>query len=108
MLIFEFYELIYHHKSNLSNYLLYHSVQNNDYKFKVGQEVVNVDSKYFRPSEVDILVGDPSKAKNELGWAPETSLNELVEDMMRSDLKLMQKELDLLNLGFTKKNYVFL
>jgi GDPmannose 4,6-dehydratase len=81
------------------------SIQNNDYKFKVGQEVVNVDSKYFRPSEVDILVGDPSKAKNELGWAPETSLNELVEDMMRSDLKLMQKELDHLNLGYKSNNY---
>ena len=81
------------------------SIQNNDYKFKVGQEVVNVDPKYFRPSEVDILVGDPSKAKNELGWEPKIPLEELVEDMMKSDLKLMQKDLDLLNLGYKPKNY---
>lgn len=78
---------------------------NNSYKFKQGQTVVCVDPKYFRPTEVDILVGDPSKAKNELGWEPKISLEELVEDMMKSDLKLMQKDLDLKKLGYEPKNY---
>ena len=78
---------------------------NNSYKLKRGQTVVCVDPKYFRPTEVDILVGDPSKAKNELGWEPKISLEELVEDMMKSDLKLMQKDLDLKRLGYEPKNY---
>ena len=77
----------------------------NSYKFRQGQTVVCVDPKYFRPTEVDILVGDPSKAKNELGWEPKISLEELVEDMMKSDLKLMQKDLDLKRLGYQLKNY---
>ena len=78
---------------------------NNSYKLKQGQTLVCVDPKYFRPTEVDILVGDPSKAKNELGWEPKISLEELVEDMMKSDLKLMQKDLDLKKLGYEPKNY---
>ena len=78
---------------------------NKNYKFKTGQEVVLVDPQYFRPAEVDILVGDASKAKNELNWEPKISLEELVNDMMLSDLKLMQKDLDLLKLGHTPKNH---
>ena len=78
---------------------------NKDYKFKVGQEVVFIDPKYFRPTEVDILVGDASKAKKELGWEPEINLNDLIKDMMQSDLKLMQKDIDLLNLGYQPKRY---
>jgi len=78
---------------------------NNSYKFKQGQTVVCVDPKYFRPTEVDILVGDSSKAKNELGWEPKISLEELVEDMMKSDLKLMQMDLDLKKLGYKPKNH---
>ncbi len=78
---------------------------NKEFKFKKGQEVVNVDSKYFRPTEVDILVGDASKAKKELGWEPEINLEQLVIDMMKSDLKLMNKELAIKKLGFENKNY---
>ena len=78
---------------------------NKSYNLKPGQTVVCVDPKYFRPTEVDILVGDPSKAKNELGWEPKISLEELVEDMMKSDLKLMQKDLDMKKLGYKPKNY---
>ena len=74
-------------------------------KLKVGDEVVKVDPKYFRPSEVDTLVGDASKAKKELGWEAETSLVELIEDMMSSDLKLVERDLELKNLGFEPKNY---
>tara|TARA_A100001011_G_scaffold386981_1_gene463958 strand:- start:4908 stop:6020 length:1113 start_codon:yes stop_codon:yes gene_type:complete len=80
-------------------------VSNNSYEFKIGQLVVSVDSKYFRPTEVDILVGDTSKAKTHLGWEPKISLEQLVEDMMKSDLKLMKKDLDLINLGYKPKNY---
>ena len=67
---------------------------------KEGDEVVKVDPKYFRPSEVDILVGDASKAKKELNWVAETSLEELVEDMMRSDLRLVEQDLELMKQGY--------
>ena len=78
---------------------------NKNYKFKKGQVVVSIDPKYFRPSEVDILVGDASKAKRELNWEPKISLEELVNDMMVSDIKVMKKDLDLFKLGHTPKNY---
>lgn len=80
-------------------------VNNKLYKFKKGQIVVAVDPKYFRPSEVDILVGDSTKAKTELGWEPKISLEKLIEEMMESDLKLMQKDLDLLKIGYKPKNH---
>jgi GDPmannose 4,6-dehydratase len=54
--------------------------------------VVCVDPNYFRPTEVDLLIGDPSKAKNELGWVPEYDLKALIDDMMSSDLELMRKQ----------------
>ena len=56
--------------------------------FQLGECVVQVDPRYFRPAEVDNLLGDPSKAKNKLGWVPKIKFNELVIDMMKSDLKL--------------------
>lgn len=63
---------------------------NPNFHFKVGQEVLNIDKRYFRPTEVDILVGDYSKAKRELGWSPSISFEELVKDMMLSDLEVMK------------------
>jgi len=57
-----------------------------------GKTIVKVDPKYFRPTEVDLLVGDASKAKNELGWVPSHSVNDLVKDMVNSDLKLFQRD----------------
>lgn len=68
------------------------SVANSDYHFKVGQEVVRIDPKYFRPTEVDLLIGDPTKAKEKLGWEPEYDLKALVKEMMASDLKLFEKD----------------
>ena len=65
---------------------------NDEYKSLKGKCVVEVDPKYFRPSEVDLLIGDPSKAKNKLRWQPEYDLKMLVDDMMESDLTLMKKE----------------
>ena len=64
---------------------------NDDYLIEIGKEVLSVDPTYFRPTEVDLLIGDPSKAKNKLGWVPEHDLASLVKDMMKSDVKLMQK-----------------
>jgi GDPmannose 4,6-dehydratase len=71
----------------------------------IDKVVVAVDPRYFRPTEVDLLLGDPSKAERELGWKREFSLKELVEDMMASDLKLMQKDEYLKKGGYTVMNY---
>lgn len=59
---------------------------------KLGETVVKVDPKYFRPTEVDLLLGDPTKSKTKLGWEPKYDLQALVEDMMQSDLNLMKKD----------------
>jgi len=79
------------------------SIENTD--LKVGQEVVAVDPKYFRPTEVDLLLGDPTKAEQKLGWRREYQLKELVDDMMESDLKLMTKDQYLKDGGYTIMNY---
>jgi len=72
---------------------------------KPGIVVVEVDPVYFRPTEVDLLLGDPSKAKKQLGWEPEYTLDTLVKDMIQNDLKLAQKEKHLLDGGFQVLNY---
>jgi|TARA_Y100000385_G_scaffold263086_1_gene295246 GDPmannose 4,6-dehydratase len=72
---------------------------------EIGKEVIAVDPKYFRPTEVDLLIGDASKAKNKLGWTPKYDLKYLVNDMMSSDLKLMQKQQYLKKGGYAIKNY---
>ena len=66
----------------------------------VGKVVVAIDPKYFRPTEVDLLIGDPTKSKEKLGWVPEHNLASLVKDMMQSDIKLMQKKLYLKDGGY--------
>ena len=63
-----------------------------NYEFKKGQCVIRIDPKYFRPTEVDILIGDPSKAKEKLGWEPKYDLPTLVKEMVESDLKLFEKD----------------
>jgi GDPmannose 4,6-dehydratase len=70
-----------------------------DFQVKIGKEVLSVDPSYFRPTEVDLLIGDPSKAKNKLGWVPEHDLASLVKDMMDSDVVLMKKNIVLLKAG---------
>ncbi len=75
------------------------SASNEEYDFKEGQEVIRIDPKYFRPTEVDLLIGDPSKAKEKLGWVPEYDLSALVKEMMESDLKLFEKDKYLLEGG---------
>lgn len=76
-----------------------------NFKKRVGEEVVGVDPQYFRPTEVDLLIGDATKARTRLGWEPEYSLPDLVEDMMRSDIKLMKKESYLKEGGYKILNY---
>ena len=63
---------------------------NNEQRHEIGKEVLSIDPTYFRPTEVDLLIGDPTKAKDKLGWVPEHDLASLVKDMMQSDIKLMQ------------------
>ena len=81
------------------------SSSNEKYKFEIGKEVLGVNAKYFRPTEVDVLIGDPTKAKVKLGWTPETSLEDLVKEMMDSDLKLFEKEKYLKDGGHQTLNY---
>jgi GDPmannose 4,6-dehydratase len=71
----------------------------------INQTVVAVDPRYFRPTEVDLLLGDPTKAEQKLGWNREYNLEELVNDMMKSDLKLMTKDVYLKEGGYTINNY---
>jgi len=71
----------------------------------LGTTVVRVDAKYFRPTEVDLLLGDPTKSKTQLGWQPKYDLPALVEDMMQSDLHLMKKDEYLREGDFKTLNY---
>jgi len=75
------------------------------YQLEIGKRVIAVDSTYFRPSEVDVLIGDASKAKNKLGWVPKYDLGYLVKDMMRSDINLMKKDQYLKDGGYSTLNY---
>lgn len=72
---------------------------------KMGRTVVKVDAKYFRPTEVDLLIGDASKAFEKLGWKPKYDLQALVTDMVKSDLHLVKKDEYLKKGGFTTLNY---
>lgn len=74
-------------------------------KTRIGEDVVAVDPAYFRPTEVDLLLGDPTKAMKKLGWKPEYTLADIVADMMQSDVQLMKRDTYLQAGGFTTKNY---
>lgn len=72
---------------------------------KIGTKLVGVDPQYFRPTEVELLIGDATKARTQLGWEPKYDLKSLVSDMILSDLKLMKKESFLKNGGYQILNY---
>jgi len=72
---------------------------------KPGQVVLEIDPRYYRPTEVDLLIGDATKARKTLGWEPRYTLDDLIRDMMASDIKLMQKEKLLKDSGFRTMNY---
>ncbi|SDH60445.1 GDPmannose 4,6-dehydratase [Flavobacterium omnivorum] len=78
---------------------------NPEYQIEIGKEVLSVDPKYFRPTEVDLLIGDPNKARTKLGWECQYDLPALVKEMMQSDLKLMQKDQYLKEGGYNALNY---
>ena len=69
------------------------------------EDFVETSERYFRPNEVDYLLGDPSKAKSELGWEPKTSIEELVDLMIESDLNLAKREQVLLNEGLIEPTW---
>lgn len=68
-------------------------------KVKLGDVLVKIDPRYFRPTEVDLLIGDPSKAQQKLGWKPKYTLDTLLQEMITSDIDLFKKDLELINAG---------
>ncbi len=77
---------------------------NPEFPIPVGKEVVAVDPKYYRPTEVDLLIGDPTKANTKLGWKPKYDLPMLVAEMVAADVELFRKEKLLKESGFEIKN----
>ncbi len=81
------------------------SCSNPDYQLEIGKAVVAVDPKYFRPTEVELLIGDPTKSKTKLGWEPKYDLKALVKDMMMNDLELFKRDKYLQKGGHKIMNY---
>lgn len=78
---------------------------NPDFKIEIGKEVVAVDPRYFRPTEVELLIGDPTKSMEKLGWKPKYDLKALVNDMVTADVQLFRKDRLLENSGHRVPNY---
>lgn len=76
-----------------------------EYNIEIGTEVVTIDPRYFRPTEVDLLIGDSSKARKQLGWKPKYDLKGLVQEMMQEDLDLFKKDEYLVKGGHKVMNY---
>jgi GDPmannose 4,6-dehydratase len=81
------------------------SCENPEYQLPVGKEVVAIDKRYFRPTEVDLLIGDPTKANTKLGWKPKYDLAMLVKEMMASDVALFKRDRYLKEGGHKVLNY---
>ena len=77
---------------------------NPSYPVEIGKEIVSVDPAYFRPTEVELLIGDPTKAKTKLGWKLDYELNDLIVEMVQADLELFKKDRLLKEAGFEIKN----
>ncbi len=75
------------------------SCNNSEFQLEIGKEILRIDPEYYRPSEVDLLVGDPIKAQEKLNWKPTYDLASIVEEMVTSDVILFKKELDAKNRG---------
>jgi GDPmannose 4,6-dehydratase len=75
-----------------------------EYQLEVGRELIAVDPRYFRPAEVDLLIGDPRKAKARLGWQPTTDLSGLCAEMVQADIELFKRDELLKKAGFEVKN----
>jgi GDPmannose 4,6-dehydratase len=72
---------------------------------KTGKILVEIDPKYYRPTEVDLLIGDYSKAKNILGWEPKYSVEDLLKEMVKSDVELFKRDKYLLEGGHKVMNF---
>ena len=94
------FRVVYVKKKSVEN-----DFKNIEEKIAKNEAVVLVDPQYFRPTEVDLLIGDPTKSQTVLGWKPEYDLKGLIEDMMRSDIKLFKRDAYLKEGGFTVMNY---
>jgi GDPmannose 4,6-dehydratase len=77
---------------------------NPDFQLPVGSTIVQIDERYFRPTEVELLIGDPTKAKTKLGWEPKYDLQALVQEMVQADLKLFQRDAHLQAGGYAVPN----
>ncbi|RZJ81719.1 MAG: GDP-mannose 4,6-dehydratase [Flavobacterium sp.] len=80
------------------------SCSNPDFLLEIGKEVVAIDASYFRPTEVELLIGDPTKSKTKLGWKPKYDLQALVKEMMECDVIHFRKEVMLKEAGYSVKN----
>jgi GDPmannose 4,6-dehydratase len=78
---------------------------NPEFQLEIGKNVVSVDKRYYRPTEVELLIGDATKARTKLNWNPKYDLPALVKDMVQNDLKLMRKEKYLRDGGYKTMNY---
>ncbi|PKP45696.1 MAG: GDP-mannose 4,6-dehydratase [Bacteroidetes bacterium HGW-Bacteroidetes-12] len=78
---------------------------NPEFQLNEGKIILEVDPNYYRPTEVDLLIGDSTKARTQLGWNPKYDLDALIKEMVWSDVDLMKKDVYLKNGGFTVKNY---
>ena len=83
------------------------SCSNVDYLLPVGQIVIKVDPAYFRPTEVDILLGDAQKAIHKLGWKPKSTIQQLVSEMVQSDLEIFKRDKVLIFNGLEVSNHEF-
>jgi GDPmannose 4,6-dehydratase len=72
---------------------------------KTGRVVVKIDPRYFRPTEVDTLLGDPTKARTKLGWSPEIGFGQLVEEMVAQDLEIARRDAVIAREGFKTYKY---
>ena len=93
------------HGSGVDEVGIIKNCSNSEYQLNPGTIVLQIDPRYYRPTEVDLLIGDASKAKNKLGWEPKISLDQLCKEMMESDLKLMKRDKLLREKGFETNNY---
>lgn len=80
------------------------SSSKSDFFLEEGAEIIGVDPRYFRPTEVELLIGDPTKAKEKLGWTPKYDLPTLVSEMVQKDIELFKRDQLLKNAGFEVKN----
>ncbi len=83
------------------------SCENSAYQLETGKQVIAVDPKYFRPTEVDLLIGDPTKSKSKLGWIPKYDLPGLIKEMVYNDVQILRKQMILNENGYNTSNSMY-